>query len=83
MTRPELIPSGREFTVSQAADILEMSRPSLKKLIRSGRIASRKVGRHHRISATAIEAFQQRQADERAAAETALARFANRAGQLD
>lgn len=78
-----VIPAKQEFTTSEAAAILDMSRPSLMKLINGGRIGFRKVGRHHRIPATAIRDFQDRMQTERAAAQTALAELANRVGQLD
>ena len=53
-----VIPAKQEFTTTEAAAILDMSRPSLMKLIQAGRIGFRKVGRHHRVPATAIQAFR-------------------------
>ncbi len=70
------------FTTSEAAAILDMSRPSLMKLINAGRLEFRKVGKHHRIPASAIQAFRDRQREERAAAFTAIAELSNRVGQL-
>lgn len=78
-----VIPAKQEFTTSEAAAILDMSRPSLMKLINADRIGFRKVGRHHRIPATAIREFQDRMAAERASAQTTVAELANRVGQLD
>jgi excisionase family DNA binding protein len=78
-----VIPAKQEFTTTEAAAILEMSRPSLMKLIQAGRIGFRKVGRHHRVPATAIQAFHERQREEGAATITALGELANRVGQLD
>lgn len=78
-----VIPAKQEFTTTEAAAILDMSRPSLMKLIHAGRIEFRKVGRHHRVPVTAIQSFRDRQREEGAATITALGELANRVGQLD
>lgn len=78
-----VIPAKQEFTTSEAAAILDMSRPSLMKLIQGGRIGFRKVGRHHRIPATAIQEFRTIQRQQGEATLTALGDLANRVGQLD
>lgn len=78
-----VIPAKQELTTTEAAAILDMSRPSLMKLIHAGRIEFRKVGRHHRVPATAIQAFRDRQREQGAATITALGELANRVGQLD
>jgi excisionase family DNA binding protein len=54
-----VIPAKEEFTTTEAAKLLDMSRPTLMKLINSGRVEFRKVGRHHRIPASAIQAVRE------------------------
>lgn len=78
-----VIPAKQEFTTTQAAAILGMSRPTLMKLLDAGRIGFRMVGRHHRIPVSAIRAYQNHQRELGDATITALGELANRVGQLD
>ncbi|MDR1213174.1 MAG: helix-turn-helix domain-containing protein [Propionibacteriaceae bacterium] len=78
-----VIPAKHEFTTTQAAAVLGMSRPTLMKLLDAGRIGHRMVGRHHRIPASAIQTYRERQRTVGEATMTALGELSNRVGQLD
>ena len=46
-----------EVTPSEAAELLGMSRPQVRKLMDQGVLDFRKVGAHHRIRVSSIQAF--------------------------
>ncbi|MFT3871464.1 MAG: helix-turn-helix domain-containing protein [Nocardioides sp.] len=77
-----VIPAKQEFTTTQAAKILGMSRPTLMRLMAVGRIGFRKVGKHHRISAAAIQEFRERQREE-GDPMAVVAALANKYGNVD
>ena len=71
-----LIPLHAELTTQEAANLLNISRPYLNKLIDRGDLHHHKVGTHRRIKFQDLEAFrEQREADRN----TALEELANQA----
>lgn len=46
-----------EVTPAEAAELLGMSRPQVRKLMDEGRLVFRKVGTHHRVKLASIHAF--------------------------
>jgi excisionase family DNA binding protein len=69
-----LIPRQSMLTTQQAADLLNISRPTLVKLLEEGRIAFEKPGRHRKVSLDALLAYQQQTRASRRAALDELTR---------
>ncbi|KZS80604.1 excisionase family DNA-binding protein [Mycobacterium persicum] len=63
-----LIPRQRKLTTQEAADLVDISRPTLVKLLEYGRILFEMAGRHHKVSPDVLLEYQrQTRANRRAA----------------
>jgi len=70
-----LVPSGADLSTQQAADMLEVSRPFLVKMLETKEIPHHKIGTHRRIRAEDLLAYKHRRDKTRAAARTRLGRL--------
>jgi len=76
-----ILPAERELTTQEAADLLGVSRPFLiEKVLESGRLPYRRVGRHRRIRLSDLLAYQQQDLSERQAIADELTREAQDMG---
>lgn len=75
-----VIPSNAELTTQQAADMLNVSRPYLIKLLEACTIPYRMVGKHRRITAEALMEYKRRDDQERRVAADDLAALGQELG---
>lgn len=78
----QLIPLDSQLTTQEAADILNVSRPHLIKLLERGEIEFTTVGRHRRVTAVNLMAYKEKRDAERAAALASMAEFDGENGLL-
>ncbi|WP_068402417.1 helix-turn-helix domain-containing protein [Kribbia dieselivorans] len=72
-----------EVTPSEAAALMGMSRPQVRKLMEQGHLAFRKVGTHHRIKMDSIKAFLEAERLQMEAGMAEVSRVQNEAGLLE
>jgi excisionase family DNA binding protein len=75
-----LIPMDKELTTQQAADILNVSRPYLNKILDLGDIAHRRVGRNRRIKFSDLMEYKKSQEQK---SKDALQELADQSQELD
>jgi len=70
-----LVPVGTMLTTQQAADMLNVSRPFLTQLLKSGEIEFEEVGKHRRVPLQALMGYRERKRKKRESALNELARL--------
>ena len=75
-----LIPLHAELTTQEAANLLNISRPFLNKLLEAGELKHHKVGTHRRVRFQDLEAYRERREREREDSLSELARLAQEEG---
>lgn len=76
-----IVPENAELTTVQAAEMLNVSRPFLIKLLEGGAIPHRKVGKHRRILMDDVVAYKAQSLQRREAALDQLVREAQEQGE--
>jgi len=72
-----------EVTPAEAAALLGVSRPQVRKFMDEGRLEFRKVGAHHRITIESIQAFRERERARRRVSMEELSRLQNELGLFE
>lgn len=78
-----LVPVGREVTTQQAADLLNVSRQYLVRLLDEGRIPFRKTGKHRRLRIEDVLSFKETRDKDRRAGLRDLSRMTQEFGGYD
>ena len=78
-----ILPVGLELTTQQAADLVNVSRPFLIRLLEAGQIPYHRVGTHRRIRLDDVLTYRRRRSDERRATLAELAAEAQELGIYD
>jgi excisionase family DNA binding protein len=78
-----VVPVGREVTTQQAADLLNVSRQYLVRLLDEGRIPFRKTGKHRRVRIEDVLSFKQTRDKDRRAGLRELSRMTEEFGGYD
>lgn len=78
-----IVPVGKELTTQQAADLLNVSRQYLVRLVDEGRIPYTRTGKHRRLRIEDVLAFKEKRDHERQAALTDLTRLSEELGGYD
>jgi excisionase family DNA binding protein len=76
-------PANAEVSPTEAAVLLAMSRPQVRKLMDRGLLESRKVGTHHRIRVSSVRAFLETERERRHEAMAELAAVQNELGLVE
>lgn len=75
-----IVPVGKELTTQQAADLLNVSRQYLVRLLEAGQIPFSKVGKHRRLRIEDVLAFKAQRDQERRAKLEELTRLSEDLG---
>ncbi|MCX7522472.1 helix-turn-helix domain-containing protein [Microbacterium sp. STN6] len=75
--------TGGEVTPTEAAALLGVSRPQVRKFMDEGKLEFRKVGTHHRITVESLQAFREQERARRRVAMEELSQLQNELGLLE